>query len=365
MVVAACLLLEYGVATAAVSVGWSEYLNKMLADVGIPALPHAVSAAPWDASPGVVNLPAMILVALCALLLIRGASESARANAVMVGIKLVVLTLFIVLAFTAFDSDNLTPFTTHGASGMLLASGTIFFSFIGLDLISTAGEEVENPQRTLPRALLGALAVVIVVYVLVALTAVGAQRADLFDGQEAGLAEILQNVTGSTWPSLVLSAGAVISIFSVTLVTLYGQTRILFTMSRDGMLPSMFSEVNPKTLTPIGNTVVAAVIIGLMAGLVPLDKLADMVSIGTLVAFIVVSVGVILLRVRQPELERGFRVPGYPVTPVLAIAACLAIMAGLHWYTWAFFGSWVAVVLVFYFTWSRRHSVLGRNGGGR
>ncbi|MDF0530866.1 amino acid permease [Tsukamurella sp. 8F] len=358
MAVAACLLLEYGVATAAVAVGWSEYLNQLLSNLHLPEIPQVLAAGPLDSTPGVINLPSVILVALCAVLLIRGASESAVANAIMVGIKLLVLAFFVVLAFTAFDAHNLAPFAPLGIDGVRVASATIFFSFIGLDLISTAGEEVKNPQRTLPLALMGALVTVIVMYVLVAFAAVGAQPAGEFEHQKAGLAAILTRATGSDWPSLVLSAGAVISIFSVTLVTLYGQTRILFTMSRDGMIPSLFARVNPRTLTPVRGTIVAAVAVALMAGFVPLDKLADMVSIGTLVAFIVVSAGVIILRVRQPELRRGFRVPGYPVTPLLAIGACLYILYGLHWFTWIFFGAWVAVVLVFYLVWGRHNSAL-------
>ncbi|PYE13084.1 amino acid/polyamine/organocation transporter (APC superfamily) [Williamsia limnetica] len=358
MAVAACLLLEYGVSTAAVAVGWSEYLNALLGYLHIPQIPHALSAAPWDADPGVVNLPAIILVGLCALLLIRGASESAKANMVMVAIKLAVLAMFIAIAFAGFNADNLSPFFLDGANGVTAAAGVIFFSFIGLDAVSTAGEEVKDPQRTMPRALIAALVTVVLVYVLVALAAVGAQQASEFEGQEAGLAAILEKVTGETWPSLVLSLGAVISIFSVTLVTLYGQTRILFAMGRDGMLPKFFTRVNPRTLTPVNNTVVVAIVVALLAGFVPLDYLIDMVSIGTLTAFSVVSLGVILLRRREPDLYRPFKVPFYPVTPILAIAACIYILYGLHWYTYLFFLLWVGVVLVYYLVYGRKHSLL-------
>ncbi|WP_207840379.1 amino acid permease [Williamsia soli] len=358
MAVAACLLLEYGVSTAAVAVGWSEYLNALLGYLHIPQIPQALSAAPWDDNSGWVNLPAIILVGLCALLLIRGASESAKANFVMVAIKLAVLAMFIGIAFVGFNADNLSPFFLHGADGVTVAAGVIFFSFIGLDAVSTAGEEVKDPQRTMPRALIAALVTVVLVYVLVALAAVGAQTAADFEGQEAGLAAILEEVTGQTWPSMVLSLGAVISIFSVTLVTLYGQTRILFAMGRDGMLPRFFTRVNARTLTPVNNTVVVAVIVALLAGFVPLDYLIDMVSIGTLTAFSVVSLGVILLRRREPDLYRPFKVPFYPVTPVLAIAACIYILYGLHWYTYVFFLLWVSVVLVYYLVYGRKHSLL-------
>ncbi|OBF19914.1 amino acid permease [Mycobacterium kubicae] len=359
IVVAACLLLEYGVATAAVSVGWSGYVNKLLHNVFDIELPTALSAAPWDSHPGFVNLPAVVLIFLCALLLIRGASESATVNAVMVLIKLGVLGMFVIIAFTAFDADHLKDFAPLGVAGIGSAAGTIFFSYIGLDAVSTAGDEVKDPQKTMPRALITALIVVTSVYVLVALAALGTQPWQNFGAQEnAGLAVILDNVTHSSWASTILAAGAVISIFTVTLVTMYGQTRILFAMGRDGLLPARFAKVNPRTMTPVNNTVIVAIAASALAAFVPLDSLADMVSIGTLTAFIVVSIGVIILRVRQPELPRAFRVPGYPVTPVLSVLACGYILASLHWYTWIAFSGWVIAALIYYLAWGRRHSAL-------
>ena len=358
MGVAACLLLEYVVSTAAVSVGWSQYVNKLLENFTGHSLPQALSAAPWDTSPGIINLPAVVLVVLCALLLIRGASESAAVNTVMVIIKLGVLVMFAVIAFTAFNADRFANFAPFGVAGIGAAAGTIFFSYIGLDAVSTAGDEVKDPQRTMPRALIAALLTVSAVYIVVTLAALGAQNWTDFGGQKAGLATILDNVTGANYWGTVLAAGAVISIFSVSLVTLYGSTRILFAIGRDGLLPSMFAKVNPRSMTPVNNTVVVATVVGLLAGLVPLDSLADMVSIGTLVAFITVSVAVIILRVREPDLPRGFKVPGYPVTPVLSVLACAYILFSLHWYTWLAFGAWVSVVLAFYFLWGRHHSAL-------
>jgi amino acid transporter len=226
--------------------------------------------------------------------------------------------------------------------------------------VSTAGDEVKDPQRTMPRAIIAALLTVTSVYLLVAFAAIGAQDWPEFDDQKAGLATILDKVTGAQYWGTVLAAGAVISIFSVTLVTLYGQTRILFAMGRDGLLPKMFAKVDPRSMTPVNNTIVVAIIVALMAGFVPLDYLADLVSIGTLTAFIVVAVGVILLRRREPDLPRGFRVPGYPVTPVLAILACAYILFSLRWYTWLAFALWVSVALTFYFLWGRHNSALNR-----
>jgi basic amino acid/polyamine antiporter, APA family len=288
----------------------------------------------------------------------RGASESARVNAVMVATKLLVLLFFVAIAFTAFDAENYTPFAPLGVSGVGIAAASIFFSFIGLDAVSTAGEEVHNPRRTLPLAIIGSLIVVTTVYLLVAVAAVGAQPPAEFEGQDAGLAAILQQVTGSRWPAIVLAAGAVISIFSVTLVVLYGQTRILFAMSRDGLVPALFSRVDRRTLTPVRGTIVTAVFVGVLAGLVPLDFLVDLTSMGTLVAFTVVSIGVIVLRRTQPDLPRGFRVPGYPVVPVLSVLFCLYLIYGLPGATYALFAVWLAIAAVVYVTYARTHSAL-------
>ena len=358
MGVAACLLLEYGVSTAAVAVGWSQYLNKLLDNVFGFVIPQSISAAPWDPQRGLLNLPAIVLVALCTLLLIRGASTSAKANAVMVVIKIGVLVLFSAIAFTAFNADNFHDLAPFGVSGISLASGTIFFAYIGLDAVSTAGDEVKDPQRTMPRAIIAALLIVTAIHLLVSVAAIGAQRWQDFKGQEAVLAVILDHITGNTAGSTIVAAGAVISIFSVTLVTLYGQTRILFTMGRDGLLPTAFARVHPRTMTPVRNTVIVAVCVAVLAAMVPLDRLAEIVSIGTLTAFIVVSAGVIVLRIQEPDLPRGFRVPGYPVTPLLSIAACAYILFSLHWYTWVAFSGWLAVALIFYLMWGRRHSAL-------
>ena len=238
MVVAACLLLEYGVSAAGVAVGWSQYLNELLDNLFGFTIPDSISQAPEQG--GVFNLPAVVLIWLCTLLLLRGASESAKVNAVMVLIKLGVLALFVVVGLSGWESDNLSNFAPDGFNGINAAAGIIFFSYIGLDAVSTAGEEVKNPRRNLPLAIIGALLIVTSIYVAVAVVAVAAQPASAFDGQEAGLSNILEEVTGSTWPASVLAAGAVVSIFSVTLVVIYGQTRILFAMSRDGMIPRFF-----------------------------------------------------------------------------------------------------------------------------
>jgi APA family basic amino acid/polyamine antiporter len=294
------------------------------------------------------------------LLLLRGASESAKVNAIMVLIKLGVLALFIVVGLQGWDSDHLSNFAPEGFNGINAAAGIIFFSYIGLDAVSTAGEEVKNPRRNLPLAIMFALVIVTTIYVAVAVVAVAAQPVGAFEGQEAGLSNILEEVTGSTWPASVLAAGAIVSIFSVTLVVIYGQTRILFAMSRDGMIPRYFHRLNPRTLTPVTSTIVVAVVISILAGVIPINFLFEMTSIGTLVAFLIVSIGVMVLRQRSPELPRGFKVPLYPLVPIGSIAGCIWIIKDLRAVTIYVFLIWSSVALTFYYFYGRHHSALNR-----
>ncbi len=358
MVVAACLLLEYGVSAAAVAVGWSQYLNELFDNLFSFTIPDSISQAPEQG--GIFNLPAVLLILMCSALLIRGASESAKVNAVMVLIKVGVLILFIAVGVTGWDSNNLSDFSPFGVDGITSAAGIIFFSYIGLDAVSTAGEEVKNPRRNMPLAILFALITVTALYILVTVVAVAAQPFASFEGQDAGLAAILEQVTGSTWPATVLAAGAVVSIFSVTLVVIYGQTRILFAMGRDGMIPSLFHRVNPRTLTPVPATIIVAVVVSLLAGVLPINFLAEMTSIGTLVAFLVVSVGVMILRYSQPDLPRGFKVPLFPVIPILSILGCFWIIKDLRFVTIAVFVIWASVAIAWYFLYGIRNSTLGK-----
>ncbi|MGW1681872.1 amino acid permease [Saccharopolyspora sp. NPDC002376] len=356
VLVGSCLILEWGVATSAVAVGWSQYVNKLLSSTFGFELPYALSNAPEEG--GVVNLPAILLIALCGLLLMRGASETAKTNAIMVMIKVLVLLIFVVVAARGFTAENLQPFAPHGIAGISTAAGVIFFSFVGLDGVATAGEEAKNPRRNLPMAILLSLVIVTAIYIAVAVVAVGAQEQGKFEGQEAGLAQILQDVTGSTWPATILAIGAVTSIFSVTLVGIFGQTRILFAMSRDGMLPPLFHKVNPRRLTPVRNTVVVSILLAVLAGLVPINFLAELTSVGTLVAFVTVSVSLIILRRRAPEMPRGFRVPLYPLIPLAAIAGSLWIISNLRPITLYVFLAWAAVAFLWYLLYSRKRSRL-------
>ena len=373
---AACLLLEYGLAASATAIGWSDYLNNFLTNAfgwQVPAALHSPMLVAGTNGPeyhaGQFNLPPVILVVLCVLLLIKGTSESAAVNATMVLIKLAILLFFAAIAFSGFDMKNFHPFfipeggkVPGGWTGVTAAAGTVFFSFIGLDTVATAGAEVRNPRRSVPIAILAALGIVTVFYMLVAVAAVGAQPSGRFQGQEAGLAVILQDVTGRTWPALVLSAGAVISVFSVTLVTIYGQTRILYTISRDGLIPKIFHRVNARTRTPIANTIIVGTGVAIVAGLVDSNFLWDMVSMGTLTAFIVVSIAVPVMRRNdrhKPAPANGFRVPFGPyVVPVLSVASCLFIMKDLSTLTFRIFFLWMAAALVVYFVHGVRHSTL-------
>jgi APA family basic amino acid/polyamine antiporter len=278
----------------------------------------------------------------------------------MVVIKLGVLLLFIALAATSFNAGNLLPFAPHGFAGISAAAGSIFFTFVGLDAVSTAGEEVKNPKRNLPIAIISALLIVTVFYILVALMALGAQSQSEFKGQEAGLALILQHITGATWPAVVLSA-AVVSVFSITLVVLYGQTRILFAMSRDGLLPKIFHKVNPRTMTPNMNTAIVACFVSAIAAFLPSSILWDLTSMGTLVAFTVVSAGVIVLRYSQPDAPRGFKVPFFPLLPILSIIACLYLISSLSLIVFKLTAIWAILAALFYLTYSVRHSRLEKN----
>ncbi|MFL6657946.1 MAG: APC family permease [Massilia sp.] len=375
-IMAACLLLEYGLAASATAIGWSSYLNNFLQNAIHWQIPEMLRSPMFVAGkegleihPGQFNLPPVLLVIMCAVLLIRGTKESATTNAIMVLIKLAILVFFIVVAFSGFDAANFTPFFKAtdskglgGIMGVTNAAAVVFFSFIGLDTVATAGEEVKNPTRNVPIGILAALAIVTLFYMLVALAAVGAQPAHMFEAQEAGLSVILQNVTGKEWPALILSAGAIISVFSVTLVTIYGQTRILYAISRDGLIPKAFQKVNPKTQAPVVNTVIVSLVVALVAALVDSTFLWDMVSMGTLTAFIVVSIAVPVLRRKMGNsATKGFRVPFGPyVVPGLSIAACLYLMYGLSLTTYTVFAIVMVLAFATYFLYGMKHSNLNQ-----
>lgn len=353
------LMLEYGVSVAAVAVGFGQYLGELLSSFGI-SLPAEFMNGPGEG--GTLDIPAAAIVVLCGVLLIRGASESAKVNLFMVSLKVGILVLFCAVAFTAFNAGNLTPFLPLGVAGITAAAGQVFFSYIGFDAASTASEEAKNPSRDLPFAIIGSLIVVTVLYLLVAVAALGAVPWQSLEGSggEAVLSKIARTASGSEVAPVVIAAGALISIFSVVLVTLYGQTRILMAMSRDGMIPRVFSRIDRRRGTPMVNTVIVTSIIAVVAALVPLGNLAEATSIGTIGAFIVVNIGVIVLRYRDPDRPRPFRAPLFPFTPIAGSILLIVIALGLDIITWGVFIIWMVVGFAIYFGYSRRHSVLGR-----
>ena len=356
--IGACLLLEYGVSGSAVAVGWGQYLNALLSETIGWRIPAALANPPGAG--GIFNLPAAVLVLLCTLLLLRGARESAGANAALVVAKIAVLVLFVAIGFAHFHAANFHPFAPNGMKGIGAAASSIFFSYIGIDAVSTAGEEVKDPRRTLPLGVILSLLIVTGLYILVALAAIGAQPWTAFAGQEAGLAVILHNLTGAAWPAIILSLGAIASIFSVTLVVLYGQTRILYAMSCDGLLPAFFRRIDPVRQVPRQNTIVVAIAVALLAALVPLDVLINLTSMGTLIAFAAVSAGVIILRRRRPDLRRGYTVPLYPLLPLASVAFCFYLIWGLPADTFLLFALWMAGGAILYFGYSIRRSNLRR-----
>ncbi|MFE1232944.1 amino acid permease [Streptomyces sp. NPDC058745] len=351
-----CLLLEYGVSIAAVAVGWGDYLNELLDGTLGVTLPTALSAPPGDG--GIFNLPALIVVLLAMVFLLGGAKESARANTIMVAVKIGALVLFCAIGFMGFKSGNYSDFMPLGPGSVGAAGAILFFSYIGFDAASTAGEEAKNPKRDLPRAIMLSLVIVTALYVLVSAVAVGAWDWKKFAGSEATLAAIMNDVTGQSFWGTLLAAGAVISIASVVLTVLYGQTRILFAMSRDGLVPKVFGKVHVKTGTPRVNTVIVSVFCGLLAAVVPLGELVNATSIGTLFAFALVNVAVVVLRYTRRDMERSFRVPFGPLFPALGFLFCGYSMYTLDLVTWKVFGGWMAVGLVFYFLYGMRRSRL-------
>ncbi|MGN8049886.1 amino acid permease [Curtobacterium sp. 22159] len=350
-----CLVLEYAVSVAAVAVGASEYVDETLRVFGLH-LPQALSAPPGDG--GVVNLPAAVLVLLATAILLPGARESAWVNTLMVVVKIALLVFFVIVAFSAFRAQNFEPLAPMGAAGVTAAASRLFFSYIGFDAASTAGEEAKNPRRDLPRAIIGSIALITALYILVAIAAIGARSWTSFSSSEASLVRIVVDVTGQPLVALVFSIGAVIAIASVVLTVLYGQTRILLTMARDGLVPKVFGRVSRRTGTPVANTLIIGVVVTIVAALVPLGELADATSIGTLVAFALVNVSVIVLRRTQPTLERSYRVPLFPVVPILGALCCVLLAVFLGVGTWIAFGVWMVAGALLYLAYGRRHSTL-------
>jgi APA family basic amino acid/polyamine antiporter len=351
-----CLLLEYGISISAVAVGWSQYVNELLHSLTGWQLPAALSAGPGDG--GIANLPAVIVIAMASVLLVRGVRESARATAAMAAVKLVILLAFCAIGYSAFKDGNLTPFSPAGLGGIGAGTTAAFFSYIGFDAITTAGEEAKNPRRDIPVAIMVCMGLVTLLYCAVAVAAIGAIGGDQVAGRPAALSYVVNEVTGSTVGGGVIAFGAVVAIASVVLAVMYGQTRILMSMSRDGLIPRVFEKVSPRTSTPVAGTLIVAVVFAVPAAFASLDAVMNLCTIGTLAIMAVVNIVVIALRRREPGLTRSFRVPLYPVGPLLGVGFCLYLMYETGWQTWIQFAVFLAVGLLVYVAYGRRHSTL-------
>ena len=354
------LLLEYGLATSTVAVGWSGYFQSLLSGFGI-ALPDALSAAP-GAREGVetlFNLPAFLIMMVLTAMLSLGMRESARANNIMVVIKIAVVLLFIAVGVGHVKPENWQPFMPFGAGSVMSAAALVFFAFIGFDAVTSAAEEVKNPARDLPIGIIGSLVVCAILYVVVAAIMTGIVPYMDFKGVDHPVSLALQ-VAGENWVAGFVDLAAILGMSTVILVMAYGQTRILFAMSRDGLLPKKLSNVHPKYGTPFFATWLVGIIFGLIAAVVPLNVLAELVNIGTLAAFTLVSVAVIVLRKKRPDLPRAFRCPAVPLVPILAIIFCIALMSFLSWHTWLAFGIWLGIGVLVYFGYARQRSLLNQ-----
>jgi APA family basic amino acid/polyamine antiporter len=355
------LILEYGVSVAAVAVGWGGNFNVFLDAAFGVKLPDAIAKSPEDG--GVFNLPAVLIVLLITFLLMRGVRESARTNLVMVSVKLVVLTFFIVVALANFSPKNFTPFFPHGYSSVSSAAAIIFFAYIGFDAVSTGSEEARNPARDLPFAIIGSLVICTFYYILTAVGAIGIATPEQMKASDAPLATALKEGAGISWAAWILALGAVVAITSVILVILYGQTRIFFAMCRDGLLPERLAEVNARYGTPAKLTLGLGLLIAVLAALVPLGAIVELVNIGTLFAFVLVNIGVIILRRTRPDMPRPYRVPLSPVFPVLGVVFAVYLMKDLPLATWIRFVVWMAIGLLIYALYGYRNSRLRREHG--
>jgi APA family basic amino acid/polyamine antiporter len=347
------LMLEYMVAASAVASGWSSTFIGLLESAGVK-LPKALVTTPLQG--GIIDLPAVIVTLLITLILYIGVRESAKFNNIIVVIKILVILLFVVLGITHVNLANMKPLMPFGWKGVMAGAAIIFFAYIGFDAVSTAAEETKNPKRDVPLGLMVCLGVVILLYVSVAFVLTGIvpyKEIDVGNALPSALGRI-----GIRWGGALVATGAIIGMISTLLVTLYGQVRIFMVMARDGLLPAPFAKVHPKHMTPHICTWITGCVTALIAGIFPLPMIIDLCNIGTLFAFVLVSVGVIVLRKTRPEVERRFRTPGVPFTPLVTVAFCLYLMISLPSITWIRFGLWMLAGLAIYFMYGVRHSKL-------
>ncbi len=376
------LILEYAVGAATVGIAWSEYLNNLLTNVlHMKPIPYEWCHSPFETSVdglqhGMINLPALFIVSVLTLLLIRGTQESALVNGIIVIAKVTIVILIIIIGWGFINPANHavyipepTTYVDHvgvehafgGITGILGAAGVVFFAFIGFDAVSTAAQEAKNPKRDMPIGILGSLAICTILYILFAHVLTGVATTEDFrtSGKEASVAfAINKYMPGYEWLAKLVTVAILAGFSSVILVMLLGQSRVFYSMSRDGLLPKSFSAIHPKYKTPYKASLFILILVGLFAAFVPGDIVGDMTSIGTLFAFMLVCVAVMVLRKTDPDLKREFKTPWVPFVPIAGIVVCGAMIYGLGWTNWARLIVWLLVGFVIYFTYSKKHSVL-------
>ena len=376
------LILEYAVGAATVGIAWSEYLNNLLTNVlHVDPIPFAYCHSPFQTSltgeHGIINLPALFIVAVISLLLIKGIHESAVVNGIIVVVKVLIVILIIVLGWNFINPANHTPYIPptdvftdeHGVGhayggimGILGAAGTVFFAFIGFDAVSTAAQETINPKKNMPIGILGSLAVCTVLYILFGHVLTGLEPVEFFrtSGKEASVANAIIHAMGESynWLAQFVTVAILAGFSSVILVMLLGQSRVFYSMGKDGLLPKAFSDLHPKYKTPYKANLAILVIVGAFAAFIPGDIVGDMTSIGTLFAFVLVCISVIILRKKEPNMVREFKTPLVPFVPLLGVFVCCAMMYGLGWTNWLRLFAWMALGVVFYFAYGKKNSVL-------
>ena len=375
------LILEYLFAASTVAVGWSGYFTSFVRDyLGID-MPAALTTAPFSVqgthtlvpTGAIVNLPAMLLIGLLTTLLVIGIQESARLNNIIVFVKVAIVFLVIGFGFMYVVPSNWEPFIPpntgefghFGWSGIVRGAGVIFFAYIGFDAVSTAAQEAKNPKRDLPIGILASLAICTVLYILMALVMTGVANYTELNVPNPVYVAIDKAGPALSWLKMLVGIGAIAGLASVVLVMLLGQPRIFYAMSKDGLLPPMFSKVHPKFQTPYVSTIITGSVAAVIAGMFPIGLLGELVSIGTLLAFVIVSAGVLVMRYQSPNLHRPFRTPFVPVVPILAILICGYMMSGLPGDTWLRLIIWLAIGLAIYFLYGRHNSRVGRMEKGQ
>jgi basic amino acid/polyamine antiporter, APA family len=375
------LILEYAVGAATVGIAWSEYLNNFLVNVlHTSPISYAFSHSPFQTSDlgehGIINLPAFFIVAIISLLLIKGTQESAFVNGIIVIVKVAIVVMIIVFGWSFVNPVNHTPYIPEaviftddsgvghnfgGIMGILGAAGTVFFAFIGFDAVSTAAQETKNPKRDMPIGILGSLAICTVLYILFAHVLTGLESVEFFrtGGKEASVANAITSaMPGYGWLAQFVTVAILFGFTSVILVMLLGQSRVFYAMGKDGLLPKYFGDLHPTYKTPYKANLAILVIVGLFAAFIPGDIVGDMTSIGTLFAFILVCVSVIVLRKTDPDMKREFKTPLVPFVPIAGILVCLAMIYGLGWTNWLRLLVWLALGLIIYFAYGKNNSVL-------